>query len=108
MTSKFTPGELCLLADLLCDDVYDAVEFSCPLYYRNTANLLKNPFDSKTNYFANKWDVDKYELAKKLSLMNIDESNRLSCALINFWRPYYKHEIELNLEEWAENELWNW
>lgn len=108
MTSRFTPYELCLLADFLCDDIYDAIEYSCPVYYKNAASLLNNPSDPKTSYFANKWEVDKFKLASKLSSMNINDSQRLTLALINYWKSYYKHDIELNLEEWAENELWNW
>ena len=108
MTSRFTPYELCLLADFLCDDIYDAIEYSCPVYYKNAASLLNNPSDPKTSYFANKWEVDKFKLASKLSSMNINDSQRLTLALINYWKPYYKHDIELYLEEWAENELWNW
>ena len=108
MTSRFTPYELCLLADFLCDDIYDAIEYSCPVYYKNAASLLNNPSDPKTSYFANKWEVDKFKLASKLSSMNINDSQRLTLALVNYWKPYYKHVIELNLEEWAENELWNW
>ena len=108
MTSRFTPYELCLLADFLCDDIYDAIKYSCPVYYKNAASLLNNPSDPKTSYFANKWEVDKFKLASKLSSMNINDSQRLTLALINYWKPYYKHDIELNLEEWAENELWNW
>lgn len=108
MTSRFTPYELCLLADFLCDDIYDAIGYSCPVYYKNAASLLNNPSDPKTSYFANKWEVDKFKLASKLSSMNINDSQRLTLALINYWKPYYKHDIELNLEEWAENELWNW
>ena len=108
MTSRFTPYELCLLADFLCDAIYDAIEYSCPVYYKNAASLLNNPSDPKTSYFANKWEVDKFKLASKLSSMNINDSQRLTLALINYWKPYYKHDIKLNLEEWAENELWNW
>lgn len=108
MTSRFTPYDLCLLADFLCDDIYDAIEYSCPVYYKNAASLLNNPSDPKTSYFANKWEVDKFKLASKPSSMNINDSQRLTLALINYWKPYYKHDIELNLEEWAENELWNW
>ncbi len=108
MTSRFTPYELCLLADFLCDDIYDAIEYSCPVYYKNAASLLNNPSDPRTSYFANKWEVDRFKLASKLSSMNINDSQRLTLALINYWKPYYKHDIELNLEEWAENELWNW
>ena len=108
MTSRFTPYELCLLADFLCDDIYDTIEYSCPVYYKNAASLLNNPSDPKTSYLANKWEVDKFKLASKLSSMNINDSQRLTLALINYWKPYYKHDIELNLEEWAENELWNW
>jgi hypothetical protein len=108
MSSKFIPNELCLLADLLCDDVYDAIMYSCPIYYKNAATLLNNPSDIKTLHFAQKWEVDKIKLASKLSSMNVYDSQRLTHALINYWKPYYNHDIELNLEEWAENELWNW
>ena len=82
MTSRFTPYELCLLADFLCDDIYDAIEYSCPVYYKNAASLLNNPSDPKTSYFANKWEVDKFKLASKLSSMNINDSQRLTLALI--------------------------
>ena len=108
MTSRFTPDELCLLADYLCDDVYDAIYYSCPIYYKNASLLLNNPSDPKTSYYAYKWEVDKFNLATKLSSMNINDSQRLTLALINYWKPFYKHDIELNLAEWAENELWNW
>ena len=39
---------------------------------------------------------------------NSDDISICYVFLINYWKPYYKHDIELNLEEWAENELWNW
>lgn len=92
MTSRFTPYELCLLADFLCDDIYDAIEYSCPVYYKNAASLLNNPSDPKTSYFANKWEVDKFKLASKLSSMNINDSQRLTLALINYWKPLLSKE----------------
>lgn len=106
MTSKFTPNELCLLADLLCHDIYNAIEYSCPVYYKKAASILNGPSDYQ--YFAQKWEVNRFALASKLSSMNMQDCQRLTYALMNYWRPYYKHDIELNLEEWAENELWNW
>lgn len=106
MISKFTPNELCLLADLLCNDIYDAIEYSCPVYYKKAASILSGPTDY--HYFAQKWDADRFSLASKLSSMNMQDTQRLTHALLNYWRPYYKHDIEQNLEEWAQNELWNW
>lgn len=106
MNSKFSTNELCLLADLLCKEVYNAIDYSCPIYYKNAADVLSGPYDYSG--FAQKWEVDRFALASKLSTMNMYDIQRLTHALINYWKPFHKHDIELNLEEWAENELWNW
>lgn len=106
MSTKFTRDELCLLADLLTKEVYAVIDYSCPIFYKNAANTLCGPTDYMG--FARKWEVDRFALARKLSAMDFAESQRLTYALIHYWEPFHKHGIELNLEEWAENELWNW
>lgn len=106
MTDSFLSCELCLLADMLCDNISISIKRNIDIDYTDCIYKLKNNKDY--GGYGIKWGVDTFVLANKLSRTNNNNLHRLTIALKNYWEPYDKEGIELNMYEWAKSELNNW
>lgn len=105
MNAPFTQHELCHLADMLGNDAYEYIMYRIPIPYGKWILALRN---GEYSWFAGKWGTDAARLCAKLSKMSYQDKDRLTRALINYWRPFYKHHIEMDMEQWAMEESLFW
>lgn len=100
MTTLFSKDELCLLADLFCEEISDSIKHNTNIDYQDWINKLKQ----NNNYggYGLKRGVELSILANKLSKNNDNNLYRLTYALKCYWKPYDRNGIEHNMNEWAK------
>lgn len=106
MTTIFSKNELCLLADMFCEEISDSIKHDTSIDYQDWINKLKQNNDY--GGYGLKWGVELSILASKLSRSNDNNLYRLTYALKRYWEPYDRNGIELDMYEWAKNEQNNW